>query len=72
MEDGLLAILYAKDLACQELVNLNRHNRNNATYMSLRNGLILLLAVGVVALIAFVSEGADAQSAVQCSAMCRR
>ena len=49
-----LAALYAKDLACQELVNLNRHNRNNATYMSLRNGLLLLLGIGVIALIEFV------------------
>ena len=52
--DRELATLYAKDLACQELVNLNRHNRNNATYMSLRNGLLLLLGIGVIALIEFV------------------
>ena len=52
--DRELAALYAKDLACQELVNLNRHNRNNATYMSLRNGLLLLLGIGVLALIEFV------------------
>lgn len=49
-----LAFYYARELARQELVNLNRHNRNNATYMSLRNGMLLLLAIGLVALIEFV------------------
>lgn len=49
-----LAFYYAGELARQELVNLNRHNRNNATYMSLRNGLLLLLGIGVIALIEFV------------------
>lgn len=72
MEDGPLAIHYARELACQELVNLNQHNRNNATYMSLRNGLVLLLAVGVVALIAFVSAEANAQETLRCLATCRR
>lgn len=49
-----LAVIYAKELASQELVNLNRHNRNNATYMSLRNGMLLLLAIGLLALIEFI------------------
>lgn len=52
--DRELAVIYAKELARQELVNLNRHNRNNATYMSLRNGMLLLLAIGLVALIEFI------------------
>lgn len=72
MEDEPLALLYARELACQELVNLNRHNRNNATYMSLRNGLVLLLVVGVVALIAFVSAETDAQETLRCLATCSR
>ena len=67
-----LAIHYAQELARQELMNLNRHNRNYATYISLRNGLVLLLAVGVVALIAFVSAEADAQDTLRCLATCSR
>lgn len=47
---------YAGNLAKQEIVNLNRHNRNNATYMCLRNALIWLALLGALVLGTFVYQ----------------
>ena len=63
LDEAQMAARYAEDLARQETVNLSRHNRNNATYMCMRNALVLLIALGGLLLFTFVAQqlgmGAD-------------
>ena len=53
-QDKPMNEILAKSLACQEVINLVRHTRNEAAFQSLRNGLWIFVAVIVIFMGIFV------------------